>query len=145
MELNHFTLADGSMDASKTTLFITDSAQKRRSSFLLLCIVGPVLSGLMAWSAYHDGNPLITGIGIIVLVGFMALLLINRHQLRTVDNMILIENIKSVDFKQGKKSTAVTLSLKGKKLRQINLSDNGSQVDDLRRFFSERNIPVKEP
>ena len=145
MELNHFTLVDGTLDVSKTTLFITDSAQKRRSSFLLLCIVSPILAGLMAWSAYNDGNPLLTGIGLIVLVGFLVLIIINRHQLKTVDNLILLENIKSADFHHGKKkkSTTVTLYLKGKKLRQIGVLQTGNQVDNLRRIFTETGIPIK--
>lgn len=140
-----FSLLDGTLEVNNESFRITDSAQKRKKSFLLLSIVGPLLAGLMSVSAYKDGNPLLVGIGIIVLAGFIALVIINRQQLGKIVDNFLFSDIKRVSFQSGrKKSVVITFYINPNKKREINLEETGSQEQELKKVLRNHGVAISE-
>ncbi len=134
-----FQLAKGKITFEEDKLQIEDAVIKERNQFILMLvfIVFQIVFQIYRFNKREDYVSIIFG----VFFGLMGILFINRLVSMSVQNVILYEDIKSVQLKKRLRNHFMDIRLTNNKIRRLNLNDKSVELDlFLTATFKEKKI-----
>jgi len=134
-----FQLAKGKITFEEDKLQIEDAVIKERNQFILMLvfIVFQIVFQIYRFNKREDYVSIVFG----VFFGLMGILFINRLVRMSVQNVILYEDIKSVQLKKRLRNHFMDIRLINNKIRRLNLNDKSVELDlFLTATFKEKKI-----